>query len=152
MAEAFRGSFHAGAGPETDVLYDGAREAIEALDAAGYLLAVTTGKGQRGLRAVLGVHGLLDHFVSLQSADLVPGKPDPTMLHRALNESGVKAARVVMVSDTLFDMQMARNAGMANIAVGWGYHENHVLEAFGPDAMIRHFGELSATVESLLCD
>ncbi len=58
-------------------LYDGAAEALTALEAAGYLLGVATGKSQRGLRATLDRLGLRERFVTLQTAADAPSKPHP---------------------------------------------------------------------------
>src|SRR3546814_16840704 len=74
----------------------GARGALDALDADGWLLAVVTGKSRRGLHDVLEAHGLLSRFVTLKSADDGPGKPDPTLLLDAARESGCGPGRTVM--------------------------------------------------------
>ncbi|MCB2087043.1 MAG: HAD hydrolase-like protein, partial [Sphingomonadaceae bacterium] len=67
-------------------LFDGMAELIERLTDAGWSLAVATGKSDRGLTSCLAAHGLIDRFVSLQTADRHPSKPDPAMLEAALIE------------------------------------------------------------------
>jgi phosphoglycolate phosphatase len=123
-------------------LYPGAREAIAQLEEAGCLLGVATGKSQRGLQAVLGRHGLLDRFVTLQTADIAAGKPHPEMLHRAMADAGVEPADTAMIGDTSYDMQMAANAGVASIGVAWGYHPPAELEACGARAIAADFAAL----------
>lgn len=153
VAEAFKHHAHvvqgAGSGgPEP--LMAGARAVLDRLEDAGYLLAIATGKGRRGLISVLEAHGLRNRFVSLQTADDAPGKPDPTMLRQAIADSGAENANAVMIGDTVFDLQMARNAGVKSIAVSWGYHRVEHLEASNPHALIDHFDQLDATVQDLL--
>ncbi|MEP3725531.1 MAG: HAD hydrolase-like protein, partial [Parasphingorhabdus sp.] len=58
-------------------LYEGLLQTLEALEASGWVLGVATGKSDRGLRHVLETHGLLDRFVTLQTADRHPSKPHP---------------------------------------------------------------------------
>lgn len=135
-------------GPEP--LMPGARAVLDRLEAAGVLLAIATGKGRRGLISVLEAHGLRNRFVSLQSADDAPGKPDPTMLRQAINEAGAEVADTVMIGDTVFDLQMAHNASVKSIAVSWGYHQVEHLHSAGPHAMIDHFDELDAVIDTLL--
>lgn len=136
--------------PEPEPLYDGAAEAIRRLDAAGFLLGIATGKSRRGLDAVLAAHGLSSHFVTLQTADLHPGKPDPAMLRQAMAEAGAEGMSTVMVGDTTFDMEMARRAGAAAIGVSWGYHPPAALPPAGASAVIDGFGELAGTVVRLI--
>src|SRR6185436_5871414 len=69
-------------------LFEGARDVLDSLEDAGWVLAVATGKSRRGLLAVLSRHGLESRFVSLQTADDGPGKPDPGMLRRAMRAAG----------------------------------------------------------------
>ncbi len=68
-------------------LFPGARTAIDALDGAGYLLGIATGKGRPGLDAVLAETGLASRFVTLQTADRAAGKPAPDMLLLAMAET-----------------------------------------------------------------
>lgn len=131
-------------------LMPGARPALDALEADGWLLAVVTGKGRRGLHEVLEAHGLIRRFAVLKSADDGPGKPDPTLLLDAVREAGSSTGRAVMVGDTVFDMGMARRARVAGIAVTWGYHELTLLETERPAAVIGSFDELAATAGRLV--
>lgn len=131
----------------------GAVEAVRRLDSAGYLLAVATGKGNRGANYALTTLGIRDLFVSVQTSDTAPGKPDPTMLRQALAEAGgVEPHRAVMVGDTTFDLEMARNAGVPGIAVSWGYHSREILSEFRPAALIHHFDDLYERVEALIAN
>ena len=130
-------------------MYPGAAEAVEALDAAGYLLGVATGKSRRGLEAVLERVGLIDRFVTLKTADDAPGKPHPAMLEHAMAEAGVTAAETVLVGDTSFDMEMAVNANAHAIGVSWGYHPADELTAAGARCVVESFAELVAEITAL---
>ncbi|MCW5770521.1 MAG: HAD-IA family hydrolase [Rhodospirillaceae bacterium] len=124
------------AAPVEEPLFPGVRALLDALEAEGVLLGVATGKGRRGLRITLEQHGLLGRFVTLQTADDAPGKPDPAMLRRAMDEAGARAADTAMIGDTSYDMLMARNAGTAAIGVAWGYHPREELHAAGAHAVV----------------
>jgi phosphoglycolate phosphatase len=132
--------------PHSEPLYPGAVAAIEALEAAGFLLGVATGKSQRGLRAVLERHGLLHRFVTLQTADVAAGKPHPEMLHRAMAETGADRLDTVMIGDTSYDIQMAANAKVTGLGVAWGYHPPDELAACGAQAIAEDFAGLPALV------
>jgi phosphoglycolate phosphatase len=94
IAEAYKDAHIAarGTGAGIEPLFDGIADALVRLEGAGFLLGVATGKGSRGLRHTLDLHGLAGRFATLQTADLCPGKPRPDMVLRALAETGVAAA------------------------------------------------------------
>ncbi|MDQ8755996.1 HAD-IA family hydrolase [Sphingosinicella sp. LHD-64] len=131
MAEDYKRAFQAmrARGLEEEPLYEGIAELVEALEAAGWLLAVATGKSDRGLKLCLDHHGLADRFVSLQTADRHPSKPHPSMIAQAMTDAGAAPELTVMIGDTSYDMAMARAAGVGAIGVAWGYHP--------PDELVR---------------
>ena len=136
------------AAPLEEPLFPGVRELLDALEAEGVLLGVATGKGQRGLRITLEQHGLLKRFVTLQTADDAPGKPNPAMLRQAMAAVGAEPSQTAMIGDTTYDILMARGAGTAAIGVAWGYHEPEALLAAGADAIISDFAELDRLLDS----
>jgi len=131
-------------------LYPGAVEALDALEADGFLLGIATGKSRRGLQATLERHGLLTRFVTTQSADDCPGKPNPHMVQRAMADSGTEPSGVVVVGDTVFDIQMAQAAGVASVGVAWGYHNPDDLAAAGADCIVSEFPDIPSAVLALL--
>ncbi|MDB6175974.1 HAD-IA family hydrolase [Paracoccus sp. Z330] len=129
-------------------LYPGALACLGRLGARDdVLLAVATGKSRRGLSALLEAHGLTNRFVSLQTADDHPSKPNPEMLVAAMAESGAAVTETVMVGDTTFDMEMARGAGVAALGVAWGYHPDAALTQAGASAVARDFSMLEDLIE-----
>ncbi len=113
-------------------LYPGAQDCLDALSARGdVLLAIATGKSRRGLDGLIEAHGWDRLFVSRQTADNHPSKPDPTMLRAALDEAGVAAVQACMVGDTEFDIAMGVAAGTRAFGVAWGYHPQARLVAAG---------------------
>jgi haloacid dehalogenase superfamily, subfamily IA, variant 3 with third motif having DD or ED/haloacid dehalogenase superfamily, subfamily IA, variant 1 with third motif having Dx(3-4)D or Dx(3-4)E len=130
-------------------LFPGVPEALDALERRGWLLGLATGKSRRGVDAVLRNHGLEGRFVTIQTADDNPGKPDPGMLRRAAAEAGAEAAHTVMIGDTSYDMLMAAAAGAVGIGVSWGYHAVAELHEAGAHAVIDGFDALEGVVAAL---
>jgi phosphoglycolate phosphatase len=118
-------------------LYDGINELLDALEQDGWLLGVATGKSERGLRHCLSGHGLMDRFVTLQTADRNPSKPDPAMAIAAMADVGARPERTVFIGDTAWDMGCARGAGVCAIGAAWGYHDEHELLADGAHEVAR---------------
>jgi phosphoglycolate phosphatase len=152
LANHYRDAFHAMRGPGAPVepLYPGAAEAIAALAQRGNVaLGIATGKSQRGVRLVLGHHGLLDHFITIKTADDAPSKPDPGMVLAAMREAGAEAQDTIVVGDTVYDIAMARAAGAAGVGVTWGYHPGAALREAGALAVIDRFANLMPTLDSI---
>jgi len=116
-------------------LFDGIVPVIDTLAKRGWQLGVATGKSDRGLAHILAHHGLTDRFVTLQTADRHPSKPDPSMLLAAMAEVGATAEQTAMIGDTSFDMAMAKAAGARAVGVAWGYHDAHDLVRGGAQAV-----------------
>jgi phosphoglycolate phosphatase len=113
-------------------LFPGAGEALAALHEAGYWLAVATGKSRRGLDEALAQSGLGGWFHATRCADETFSKPHPQMLLELLEEFGIDAAEGLMIGDTEYDLLMARNAGVASVAVSCGAHAPERLLALEP--------------------
>jgi phosphoglycolate phosphatase len=152
MAEEYKRAFFAMRASgvlDPEPLFDGIAEAIESLDAAGWLLGVATGKSDRGLRHILEHHGLAHRFVTLQTADRHPSKPHPSMVETAMAEAGAAPEATAMIGDTSFDILMARAAGAHAVGVAWGYHTMHELLESGAHHVVEHAAALPAHLEGL---
>jgi len=123
-------------------LFDGVVESLDAFRAQGYRLAVATGKARRGLDRVLKANGWEDFFDITRAADETRGKPHPLMLEEILAHCRAEPGQALMVGDSAFDLQMANNAGMHSVAVGYGAMSLQALAEFGPQVCIDHFSQL----------
>jgi phosphoglycolate phosphatase len=132
LAEDYRRAFMGlrTAGQVDEPLFDGVLELLDALEADGWLLAVATGKSDRGLKHCLEQHDIHARFVSLQTADRHPSKPHPSMVEKAIADAGAAPQTTIVVGDTSFDMAMAVAAGAVGVGAAWGYHEaKELIEA-----------------------
>ena len=124
-------------------LFPGAADLIAELHARGHLLAVATGKARRGLERAFRHSGLGPYFHASRTADETFSKPHPAMIEELLIELQVPAERALMVGDTSHDLQMARNAGVAALAAGYGAHPAASLVDYAPMAVCDSFEELA---------
>ncbi len=128
-------------------LFQGILPLLDALEADGWLLAVATGKSDRGLRHCLESHGIHARFVSLQTADRHPSKPHPAMALAAIAEAVAVPRSSVVIGDTSFDMGMALAAGAGAIGAGWGYHKPDELAAAGAHGVAGEPAEVLAVAK-----
>ncbi|WP_288016003.1 HAD-IA family hydrolase [Blastomonas sp.] len=145
LADHYKNAFHELRGNGTlqqEPLYDGLTELLDRLDRQGWMLAVATGKSDRGLDLCLTHHGIKHRFVSLQTADRHPSKPHPSMIYQALADAGAEPHAAVMVGDTSYDMAMGVAANVRAIGVDWGYHDAAELTQAGADSIAYSMDEL----------
>ena len=89
----------------------------------GYQLVVATSAKldeAEALLALTGARALIGEIATTEDAQ--NSKPDPDILHAALQKSGLSAEEVIMIGDTPYDVEAARKAGLPTIGVrcgGW---------------------------------
>jgi phosphoglycolate phosphatase len=128
-------------------LFDGMRELLAELS-AGRALAIATGKSRKGLQRALQASGLGALFAASRCADETNPKPHPAMLLQILEELSLAPADALMIGDTSHDLEMARGAGVAAIAVTYGAHPARALAACGPLGCFPSVAELRAWLKS----
>lgn len=125
--------------------YPGVVDTLEALSARGYRLAVCTNKVEHLARLVLEDLGMAHHFVAIVGGDSTSAlKPDPAPIYAMIEQAG--GGRTLFVGDSDNDIIAAKAAGIANIAVSFGYVEGDPAD-LGADALIQGFDELVQLVE-----
>lgn len=124
--------------------FEGVDAVLEELAEDGYLLAVATGKGRSGLERDFEATGLGRRFHASRTADETFAKPHPRMLEEILEELGARPSEALVVGDTTFDLEMARNAGVDAVAVESGSHDAEALRGFDPLVCLPSVRELRA--------
>jgi phosphoglycolate phosphatase len=71
------------------------------------------------------------------------------MVQNAMRETGLSAGDTVLIGDSIYDMQMAKAAGVRAIGVAWGYHPPDDLIDAGADAIVEDFAALDRTLAAL---
>ncbi|ENV32183.1 HAD-IA family hydrolase [Acinetobacter gerneri] len=117
---------------KTDVWFDGVSELLHDLKNQNVKLAVATGKSRRGLDRVLNQTASVELFDVTRAASETRSKPDPLMLAEILDYTGVRPENAIMVGDTSYDLEMARNIVMPRVGVSYGVHSVNILNQYQP--------------------
>jgi phosphoglycolate phosphatase len=123
-------------------LYPGAQSTLATLLEQGHHIAIATGKSRQGLDRVLTALDMQSFFHGSRCADETASKPDPLMLRELLEEFCLRPDDAVMIGDTEYDMDMARQLGMRRIGVSYGAHEIHRLHPYQPVRCLDSIEEL----------
>jgi len=122
--------------------FPGAVEAIDALRGQGVKVAVVTNKFESLAEKALRELGLRDRFAALIGGDTMGkgfAKPHRAPIDEMIRRCGGGSA--AFVGDSIYDIQAARNAGIPNVAVSFGFLMQPVAE-LGADAVIDDYAEL----------
>lgn len=118
-------------------IYPGVREGLEQFAAAGFPLACVTNKAGAFTTPLLERVGLAHFFAQIIAGDtLARKKPDPQPLLHACAQFGVAPAQMLMIGDSLNDVQAARAAGCPVFCVPYGYNEGHPVQSLEVDAIV----------------
>ena len=121
---------------------------LDVLNANALPWGIVTNKATRFSEPLVRALGLMDRAATLVCGDTTAhSKPHPAPLLEAARRIGVAPAQCVYIGDDLRDVQAGRAAGMATVAVGWGYLGDGVsIDAWGAD----HVAQAPADLLKLL--
>ncbi len=130
--------------------FEGVREALAELAASGARLGVCTNKPTGLSLDLLDKLDLLPWFRAVIGPEFAPApKPDPRHLLVAIERTGGRPQRAVMIGDSAADASAARAAGTPLVLVSFGYSETPAAQ-LEPDSLIDHFGDVPAACVALL--
>ncbi|MCE5280427.1 MAG: HAD family phosphatase [Planctomycetaceae bacterium] len=97
---------------------DGAHELIEALHAAGFVMAIGSSGPPGNVQVVReNLPGSRHINVTVTREDITHGKPDPEVFLKAADKLALPPCRCAVVEDAPAGIEAARRAGMAAIAI-----------------------------------
>lgn len=128
-------------------LLPGARQALAQLRERGLKLAIATNRvAPEEICDRLDLTGVVDGVFGTAH---VPHKPEPELLWMACEALGLEAKDCLYVGDTALDIEAARRAGMASVAVATGLCDEEALRALGADYVLASVAQLPGLVEDL---
>lgn len=119
--------------------FPGVADLIARLHDAGVAVAIVSSNGEATIRAVLG-EALLDRMAHLDCGVSLFGKA--ARLRRLVRRLRLPPSGTAYVGDETRDIDAARTAGVASLAVSWGYATRARLADTGPDALADTMVEL----------
>ena len=126
---------------------------VETMDGSRELIAELGRRGHRVIFASSAKENEVEHYLDLldareladgwtTSADVEATKPEPDLVHAALDKAGGAADEAVLVGDTPWDVEAAQKAGVPTVAVLTGGFAAEELEEAGAVAVYESVKEL----------
>lgn len=131
-------------------LFDGVRDGLESMKAAGFRLGCITNKVARYTEPLLKGLGLNEYFEIVLSGDSLPEKkPHPMPLLHAANFFDVPVAQVLLIGDSLNDAIAGRAAGCPVFCVPYGYNHGEPVDGLDIDKVIKNLSEALTLIKRL---
>jgi pyrophosphatase PpaX len=123
--------------------YDGVREVLADLRAAGVRVGVATSKRRESAQQAMDILGLSEHVEDLVAMeDTERHKPDPTPILLCLEHLGRGSNDAVYVGDAVVDVLAGKAAGVDTLAVTWGAGTTEALHGVRPTVVAHDAGAL----------
>lgn len=102
-------------------LYDGVSELLQSLRKSGWKIAVATNKSHQNAVSILERFGILQYCDFAQGSDMEGKLSKKDILERCIHVLGCNKNEVVLVGDSIYDLQGAEQAGVDFAAVTYGF-------------------------------
>ncbi|MBP3523006.1 MAG: HAD-IIIA family hydrolase [Clostridia bacterium] len=129
--------------------YDGILEMLDKLSEAGVKHAIVSNKIDFAVKALSRAYFGERMCAAIGDDPSRARKPAPDSVLAAMREMGVTAQETVYVGDSDVDVLTARNAGVACVAVLWGFRDEACLRAAGAERLARTPDELREIIGRL---
>lgn len=145
-AQTYRRLFHIYNTAGAVELYPNVIETLTELKNRGLVLTIASSRSKASLTNYikdLGIEALISYV--LGADDVIEGKPNPEPVNRTLEKFGFKPEEAIVVGDTVFDVDMGKNAGTKTCGVTYGNGSRESISA--ADWVIDDFGQLLEIVK-----
>jgi phosphoglycolate phosphatase len=123
--------------------FPGLRSTLDGLQTSGVHASIVTSKARDLVDQVIDHHGLTNYFSLIIGFQEVSNhKPHPEAVHLNLKHHSLKPDEVIVIGDSLYDLDMARNAGVASIGVTTGIHNKDILKTAHPKWIVERLEDV----------
>ena len=131
----------------------GAADLLRALHGRGFVVVLATSSPDDLIaeyRRKLDVDDAIDDVVT--SSDVDRAKPNPDVFAVALEKTGLPRERVMVIGDSVWDVEAARRAGLGCVGLESGGVSHFELEAAGASAVFRDPSHLAGELAVVRSD
>lgn len=146
LIETYRAEYHDLA-EEYVQLFPGIHELVMSLRDQGHILTIATSKSRKSAEPMIDLYwgpDIFSHIIA--DEDVENKKPNPDMIHRLIEQTGSCTESVIMIGDTIYDIQMGKAAGVRTCGVSWGNHSREQLEGASPDYVVDSVDRLAGII------
>ncbi len=132
---------------DTTKPYEGIEDLLSWARAKGCLTAVVSNKADFAVQSLCKEYfpNMFDYTVGEREG--IRRKPSPDSVEEVLRVLGIEKEDAVYIGDSEVDVQTAKNVGMDEISVSWGFREESFLREQGARRIVKKPDELQYILE-----
>lgn len=120
---------------------------LDDLKAAGIKITIASSKRRPLIEVVLEHHKLSSYFeIVVGATDITHHKPHPESVHHTVKLLGMDHQETVVIGDSIYDLEMAKNAGVDAIGVTTGIHSAEILSTASPLYIVNSLTEVGRII------
>jgi len=120
---------------------------LDSLKDAGIKISIASSKRRPLIEVVLDHHTLGPYFELVVGAnDITHHKPHPESVHHTIKKLGLQHTDTVVIGDSIYDLEMAKNAGVDAIGVTTGIHSRDILITADPLYIVDSLDEVARII------
>jgi len=113
-------------------LHVGVDDVLARIGASGRAQSILSAHRESTLREIVDLRGITPHFAHVAGIDRAYGQDGKIdRAHALLRDLGEAPSEIVLIGDTLHDLEVARSLGIDCVLVGHGHHGAERLRASG---------------------
>jgi phosphoglycolate phosphatase len=113
--------------------FPGLKQMLDGLEDANISITIASSKRRALIEPVLEFHQLTRYFnLVVGSLEVSNHKPHPEPVHHIIDKMSIPHEDAVVIGDSTYDLEMARNAGVDGIGVTTGIHSRELLATADP--------------------
>lgn len=125
---------------------------LQQLRRSNVCITIATSKRSHLVQEVVD-HLKLSHYFKMivGAQDVTHHKPHPESVHLTIERLKISPEHVVVIGDSTFDLDMARNAGVDAIGVTTGIHTRELLQKSSPRHIVSGLHEVTPLILNGCC-
>lgn len=144
--EIFRSRYNT-VGKFENMPYEGIQQLLAKLKESGVHLFVATSKPEGTAREILDKFALTQYFDEIAGATKDASRDTKEKVISWLMSIAPVNGRILMVGDTVFDIEGANHTGIDSVGVSWGFGDAEAMLREGAKAVVHNMDELFSFVE-----
>jgi len=127
-------------------IFPSVTEMLQKLSTSGYKLFIVTSHSEKGVQAFLEQYNLRSYFEHIYAKVGLWGKPKALL--KLQKQYGYQNDECLFVGDEVRDIEAAEKAGVACLAVTWGFNTAASLKAHNPEAVVDKPADIVRYIEN----
>jgi phosphoglycolate phosphatase len=123
--------------------FPGLSAILERLKSSGVKVSIVTAKRKHLVERIVNYYALAKYFgLIIGAQEVVNHKPHPEAVYITAKHFSLSLDEIIVIGDSIYDLDMARNAGVASVGVTTGIHSEDILATAEPNCIVSRLDDV----------